>query len=118
MEVKVRIEGKFYWESLWQEYVFEGLVFLPADSNGCLPSVLLNRNVYFFSTSLDRHWGSKSDSGKERFKFVRIRSKTLDELRIKVDSLIQEEIEKLKKVKEENLKEIAKQKEIVMEFTV
>ncbi len=118
MEVKVRVEGEFYWGNLWQGYVFDGTVYLPTDSEGYLLPILLNEDVHFFHERLEKNWGLKSIDREERFNFVSIRANTLDELKEKVNTFIQEEIEKLKKVKEENLKKTAKQKEIVMEFII
>ncbi len=116
MEVKVRIEGKFYWKTEWQQFVFDGRVFLPADNKGYIPLVLLNEKVTFFGEKLGQSWGNLE--GEERYKCLFISADTFCELEEKLKSRVQEEIAVLKQVKEENLKKMNQTKEVIMEFIV
>ncbi len=78
MEVKARVEGKFFWKTEWQQFVFDGKVYLPADNKGYIPSVFINEKVTFFGERLGQSWGSLEEN--ERYKCLFISADTLSEL--------------------------------------
>ena len=99
MEVKIEVHYFYYTEKV--KCKAKVSAYLPKEEGGYLHSLLRNEKVIFFGDTLESYWGTSSND-KYRTEYTYLEGKSWEELKEKVRDYISKEIEKLRKVKEEN----------------
>ncbi len=119
MEIRVKIQGKIFWDNERGGYVFLGKVFLPADKEGYIPSIIQHEHIQFFTCHLFDVWGDlqETDTEKVRFEEVLLELKnayTIAQAEEQLLGAINREIEELKELKTSR----EQTKDIMLEFVI